>query len=135
MDLQEFLNSTNAGLKEKVAVSERLKIEKGEYFLFEIKAAEQKQFEELQKKNTIYGKKGKVTFNNVSFQNELIIENTIYPNFKDAESIKKLNCSSPEEYVEKVLLPGEISRLADCILKLSGFDNDFEDRLESAKNY
>ncbi|WP_328802028.1 hypothetical protein T3H97_06360 [Paenibacillus sp. LX16] len=56
------------------------------------------------------------------------------PNFRDAESLKKLGCASVEEYVQKVLLAGEIATLSQKISSLSGFDIEMEDLVDEAKN-
>ena len=59
---------------------------------------------------------------------------TIEPNFKDADSIKKAGCQSPEQFLYKSLLAGEIAELAQQISALSGFDADMEEMVEEAKN-
>lgn len=133
--LQDFLNSNPVeGLTEDVAVSSRFKDADGNLLKFKIKAMSGPEFEDIRKRSTTILKKGKVDFNAQRFNTTCVINNTVEPSFKDAESIKKLNCNTPEEYLNKVLLPGEIATLAEHIQKLSGFETDMEELVDEAKN-
>ncbi|MEK5480306.1 XkdN-like protein [Paenibacillus sp. FSL R5-0407] len=133
--LQDFLNSNPVdNLTEEVVVSNRFKDKEGNLLKFKIKAMSGPEFEDVRKRSTTIQKKGKVEFNAQRFNNTCVINNTLEPSFKDAESIRKVGCSTPEEYLNKVLLPGEIATLAEHIQKLSGFDTDMEELVEEAKN-
>lgn len=135
MSLQDFLNSNPIdGLIEEVVVSKRFVDADGNILKFKIKAMTAPEFEDIRKRSTVIQKKGKVEFNAQRFNNTSVINNTIEPNFKDADSIKKLGCATPEDYLNKVLLPGEIATLSDRIQRLSGFDTDMEELVEEAKN-
>ena len=68
------------------------------------------------------------------FNEQLIINYTVDPNFKDAEVVKKAGCMTPEQLVNKVLLAGEVATLVEEISALSGFDKDLEELREEAKN-
>lgn len=133
--LQEFLNSNPVDdLTEEVPVSARIKDKEGNVLKFKIKALSGPEFEDIRKRSTEIKKKGKVEFNAQRFNNTLVINNTLEPNFKDAESIKQLGCVYPEDYLNKVLLPGEIATLSEHIQRLSGFDVDMDTLVEEAKN-
>lgn len=135
MSLQDFLNSNPVdGLTEEVVISSRFKDAEGNLLKFKIKAMTGSEFEDIRKRSTTILKKGKVEFNAQRFNNTIVINNTMDPNFKDAESIKKLSCASPEEYLNKVLLPGEVAALTEHIQRLSGFDVDMEELVDEAKN-
>ncbi len=138
MKLQEFLNTSNVReIKDKVAISQRLKDpDSGELYKFEIRALTEKEYEVARSEATTLPRKKKESarFNNAIFNEKVILAGCIYPNFKDAESIKAATCISPEDYLHKVLLPGEISDLAEAITKLSGFDVGMEELVEEAKN-
>ncbi len=135
MNLQEFLNSNPVdNLIEEVAVSERLKDKEGKIMKFKVKALTNTQFEEIRKKCMTMKKGGKVEFDAGKFNDSIVIANTIEPNFKDAESIKKLGCITPEQYLNKVLLAGEIVELSKQIQAISGFDQDMDELVEEAKN-
>lgn len=138
MNLQEYLNQNNVvGLKRKVAISKRLvNPDTGELYEFEIRALSPKEHENARKMATTMPKRKseRVQFDNTIFYDQVILAGCIEPNFKDANSIAELNCVSPEDYLHKVLLPGEIVNLSDEIVKFSGFDEDVEELVEEAKN-
>ncbi|MEK5167166.1 XkdN-like protein [Paenibacillus sp. FSL R5-0527] len=134
MDLQEFLNANPVdNLTEEVVVSPRFKDEKGNPLKFTIKAMTEEEFEDIRKKSTQLRKK-QVDFDNRKFNLNVAINNTVYPDFKNAESIKKLGVTTPEEYVQKVLLAGELATLVQKISELSGFDVEMSELVEEAKN-
>lgn len=114
---------------EEVIVSNRLA-----KFPFKIKAMAGPEFSEYQKLATNFGRKKKVDFDSKKFNELVVINHTIEPNFRDAESVKKAGCLTPEQFMYKSLLAGEISELASKISTLSGFDQDMEETVEEAKN-
>lgn len=114
---------------DEVIVSERLK-----KFPFRIKAISGPQFSEYQKQATTIGKKRKVTFDSKLFNELVILNHVIEPNFKSADSIKKAGCSTPEQFLYRSLLSGEIQELAQQINSLSGFENEADEVVEEAKN-
>lgn len=61
----------------------------------------------------------------------IIIEGTKTPNLKDETLLKKYECATPVELINKLLLPGEISGLYNTISELSGFNAD---AVEEVKN-
>lgn len=52
----------------------------------------------------------------------------------DRFTLKKLNCSTAEQYLNKVMLAGEIERLAREIFVFSGFGQNINELIEEAKN-
>lgn len=128
-----LLNNTVENLTENVIVSDRFKVD-GEILKFKIKAVNPEEFSDLQKQCTKIGKKGKMNFDSKMFNEQLIINYTVDPNFKDAEVVKKAGCMTPEQLVNKVLLAGEVATLVEEISALSGFDKDLEELREEAKN-
>lgn len=133
--LQEFLNANPIDdITDEVVVSKRFKDADGNLLKFKIKPMTNQTFDDLRKRFTRIGKGRKVEFDAQGFNNAVVIEHTIEPNFKDADSIEKLGCSTPEEYLGKVLLAGEITTLVQKIQELSGFDVDMESLVEEAKN-
>jgi len=136
--LQDFLNSNPVdNLTAEIAISERFKDSKGKLLKFKIKAMTNDEFEDIRKKSMrVDFKKGKrsVDFNAKAFNEHVVVSNTTNPDFKNAESIRSLGCSTPEQYLNKVLLSGEIAELAQQIQKLSGFEQDMSDLVDEAKN-
>lgn len=129
--LQQFLSkNTVDNIVETVKLNGRLKD-----FEFKVKAITGEQYSSYQTlciENPNSPKKRR--FNLKKF-NELIVTNhVIEPNFRDAEWLKEMNCSDPAQLMYKTLLAGEINELAEAILELSGFNNDMEETIEEAKN-
>lgn len=134
-ELQNFLNDNFVSeLTDEVPISPRFKNEKGELLKFKIKAIPNTEFEDIRKRCMNIGKKGKVDFDTRKFNSLIVIEYTLEPNFKHAESISKAQVNTPEEYLNKVLLSGETATLAEEIQKLSGFNVDMDSLVEEAKN-
>ncbi|MDZ4994581.1 XkdN-like protein [Clostridium perfringens] len=132
--LMNFLiNNTVENLTEEVVISDRFKVD-GEILKFKIKAVTPDEFSDLQKQCTKIGKKGKMNFDSKMFNEQLIVNYTVEPNFKDAESIKRAGCITPEQLLNKTLLAGEVATLVEQISTLSGFDKDLEELREEAKN-
>lgn len=132
--LMDFLVSNPIdNLTEEVIVSDRF-TDCDKIMKFKIKAVSPDEFSELQKQCTKVGKKGKVNFDSKMFNDQLIINYTVEPNFKDADAIKKAGCMTPEQLLNKVLLAGEVATLVEEISTLSGFDKDLETLREDAKN-
>lgn len=128
--LLEFLvDNPVDDVTEEVIVSKRL-----EKFPFKIKAMTGKEFSEYQKLATAIGKKKKISFDSQKFNEQVVLNHVIEPNFRDAESIKAAKCLSPEQFLYRSLLAGEISELSNKISMLSGFDSDIEETIEEAKN-
>ncbi|MEG0134202.1 MAG: hypothetical protein RR782_08770 [Clostridium sp.] len=132
--LMDFLVSNPIeNLTEEIIVSDRFKVG-DELLKFKIKAVSPDDFSNLQKQCTKVGKKGKVNFDSKMFNEQLVIDYTVEPNFRNAESIKKAGCMTPEQLLNKVLLAGEVATLVEEISSLSGFDKDLDSLREEAKN-
>lgn len=138
MNLQEFLNKNSTiDIKCEVAISNRLKNpETGELYKFQIRALTDREWENARSEATTLPKKSKERskFNQSLFNEKVVISATVYPNFKDSESISATGCITPEQYLHKVLLPGEIAELAVKISEISGFTEDLDDLTDEAKN-
>ncbi len=133
--LQEFLNQNIVeGMTKKIPVSERIKDKDGKLFEFEIKSVSQRELRDLRTKYTKINKKGKQEIDSEALNEELVIGCTINPNFKDAASIKATGCVTPSQYLNKVLLPGEIDNINKAILEFSGFGKSIDELVEEVKN-
>lgn len=136
--LQEFLNANPVdNLVQEVVISDRFKDKEGNLLKFKIKAMTNEEFEAARKKATRLNlQKGKrqMEFDARTFNEAVVINNTIDPDFKNAESIKSLGVLTPEQYLNKVLLAGEIAELSQQIQILSGFDKDVNALAEEVKN-
>lgn len=113
----------------KVMVSERLKAHP-----FTIKAMAGPEFDSYSKSATKIHKGKKVDFNSGRFNEMVVINHTVDPNFKDADFIKRAGCMTPEQLMYKTLLSGEIAELTQKIASLSGFDQEMDELVEEGKN-
>lgn len=134
--LQDFLNQVTSEVTDEVVISDRFKDKNGKRLKFKIKAMSYDQYEEARRLATIMPrrKKDRMDFDGKKFNDKIIVDNTLDPNFKDAESLKAKGCTTPEQYLHKTLLPGEINELANKISELSGFDKEIDEDIEEAKN-
>jgi len=132
-ELQQFLmDNPITALEEEVIVSERLK-----NFPFKIKCINAEQLSEYQKqciKNPNSPKKRQ--FDVKKFNELIIINHCIYPNFKDTEWLNSSGCATnPGELVNRTLAAGEIVNLSEQIQKLSGFgEEEQQEEIEEIKN-
>ena len=129
--LQQFLTKNSVdNLTEEVFLGGRLKD-----FKFKIKALTGNQYNDFQAlciENPNSPKKRR--FNTKKF-NELIVANCVVePNFKDPDWLKELGVADATSAIYKTLLAGEITDLAERALRLSGFDRDVEEEMDEVKN-
>ncbi len=77
---------------------------------------------------------GRREFDNIKFVETIVLNCTTEPNFRKADSIEKAGCSTPDEFMHKVLLPGEIDKLGNEIARHSGFGvQDIDEAYEDTK--
>lgn len=118
------------GLTKEVNIGGRLKD-----FTFKVKPISQGQFNNYQNICTTIGKNGKsAKFNNGKFNELVIINHVVDPNFRSTEVLATVNASTPEEYINKVFLAGEIVQLGEKISELSGFGVTDEELEIEVKN-
>ena len=129
--LQQFLTKNNVdNLTEEICLGGRLKD-----FKFTIKAMTGNQYTDYQTlciENANSPKKRR--FNSKKFHELIVVNCVASPNFKDADWIKELGVPDATAAMYKTLLAGEISQLAEEVLRLSGFDRDLDEEMEEVKN-
>lgn len=103
-------------------------------FPFEIKAMTSRQMEEIQKRTTAISKTKGVDFDTAKFNELVITKQTVSPDLTDVDFLSKVNCKTPSDFLDKHLTAGEVAKLAEEILKLSGFDQDLDSLVGEAKN-
>lgn len=127
--LQDFLLEASVEECTKdIPVSERLKGN-----TFKIRAMSNEQYKRFQKL-CISQRNGKRHFDDGRMKEMMVVECVVEPNFNEAAWIKKAGCVTPEQLVNKILLPGEIERIVNEISVLSGFGHDLEQAIDEAKN-
>lgn len=130
-ELQMFLMENPVdNITAKIKLGGRLKD-----FEFEIKPMNNNDMSRYQKlciKNPNSAKKKE--FDIQKFNELVVINNVISPNFKDPEWMKSVGVLTPEALVAKVLLAGEISELSEKISEISGFVDNSEELEDEVKN-
>lgn len=130
-ELQMFLMENPVdNITSKIKLGGRLKD-----FEFEIKPMTNNDMNKYQKlcvKNAQSAKKKE--FDIQKFNELVVINNVISPNFKDPEWMKSAGVLTPEALLNKVLLAGEISELSEKVSELSGFGDNTEELEEEIKN-
>lgn len=128
-ELQLFLSENPVeNITKEIKLNGRLKD-----FTFVIKPMSIEEFNRYQKLCIkVNGKKRE--FDLKRYNELLVINHTLTPNFKDVEWLNNSKVATPEALINKVLKAGEISDLAEEILELSGFDNDVDEMEDEIKN-
>lgn len=133
--LTEFLLANPVDtIETEVVVSKRIKDTEGNLLKFRIKPMLNEQYLEYQNQCTIPKKGGKIDFNTKRFNQLIILNHTIEPNFRNADLIKQAGCATPEQLLNKILLAGEIQALSEQIRQISGFTDSLDDLVEEVKN-
>ena len=114
---------------QEITVSERLRGKK-----FVIRAMTGDEFSEYSRMATRVGKGRNVSFDAKAYNQLMIVNHTVSPDFKDPEAIKQAGCATPEQLLNKVLLAGEMAELAARISELSGFDRSLDEAADEIKN-
>lgn len=126
-DLEMFLELPDVdSIVEEVYVSDRLP-------KFKVKAMTAQELRDYQNKCKIKSKKG-VELDTGKFNLLVVAGQVVSPDFSNAEFLKKANCATASQFIEKKLLAGEIANLGKQIVQISGFDNDINEDIEEAKN-
>lgn len=114
---------------EEIILSERLK-----NFTFKVGLMSKEQRGNYFNICMIKDRKGRIVKQDMVKFNELVVVNhCIYPNFSNVKFVQRCSCKTPSEALYKVLKVGEIERLSQKIMEFNGFD-DFEDLRKKAKN-
>lgn len=124
--LRFFLENPTETIEKEIKVSSRLP------FMVKIRPMTNEEYSVIQKKCTKMGKSGTV-FDSGLFNAMATAKCVVDPDFSNADAIKEAKCSTPTDFVQKVLLVGEISTIAEEVVKLSGFTGITED-ISEAKN-
>lgn len=133
--LTEFLLANPVtSIEKEVVVSKRIVDENGQMLKFKIKPMLNEQYLEYQNQCTVPKKGGKIDFNTKRFNQLVILNHTVEPNFRDAQLIQQAGVTTPEQLLNKMLLAGEIQTLAEQIREVSGFADSLDDLVDEVKN-
>lgn len=121
-------------IEKEVVISKRIVDSEGNMLKFKIRPMLNEQYLDYQNQCTVPKKGGKVDFNTKRFNQLIIINHTVEPNFRSAELLQKANCATPEQLLNKMLLAGEIQVLSEQIRIISGFADSLDDLVDEVKN-
>lgn len=121
-------------LTEEVVVSKRIKDAEGNLLKFKVKPMLNEEYLEYQNQCTVPKKGGKIDFNSKKFNQLVILNHTVEPNFRDAELINQASVRTPEQLLNKMLLAGEIQVLSEQIRLISGFEDSLDELVDEVKN-
>ena len=123
----------------KIVVSKRF-LEKGKPVEWEIRAITTEEEEALRKSCTkkvpVPGKRGQYT-QETDFDlylGKVAVACTGFPNLNDKELQDSYGVLSADALLKKMLTPGEYTEFQAKVQELNGFDTDFNDTVEEAKN-
>lgn len=132
--LHAFLHPEYREITREVVISNRFKDEEGKVVPFKVKTITQEMNKLLTKKCTEVGKNGQSNLNMKKYNNVLIVECCVVPDFKSAELCAAYGTNSPEEVPERLLIAGEYGRLMEAILETNQFKsgNELEDEAKNS---
>jgi len=125
--------------EEEVIVSRRFVDDKGKPVPFTLRALPVERVEQLQDEcmRPVKSKqrRGERELDAKRFAARLGIESTIYPAFRAPELLQSYGVTDPVDVVKQVLsLPGEYAEWINAVQRINGFDEDFEELVDDAKN-
>ncbi|MDR2360760.1 MAG: hypothetical protein LBD85_05725 [Oscillospiraceae bacterium] len=139
-NLQSFLEPIGKDEKKTLVISERfIDPETKKPIPFEIKVVTTKANASISKRSKrLIGKQRSgepiTEIDGNKYSSLLIVEGTVYPDFRNAELAAGYGLADPADVVDEMLYPGEKEKLANAIAELSGFNLNPELIEEEAKN-
>lgn len=64
----------------------------------------------------------------------IVAGQTVKPDFSNADFLAKAGCNTASDFIKRKFKAGEITEIANKITEISGFDVDFNEAVEEAKN-
>lgn len=91
--------------------------------------------EQIEKRCAIRDKKGnQIDTNKAKLALKMIEEYSIEPNFRNANDLKELGLTLPEDYIKAMFTSGEQLAFMGKINELTGVGADINEEIEEAKN-
>lgn len=134
-NLSAFLNPVSLYEEKEVVVSKRFQDEDGKPVPFKIRSLTEDENDACQKKarrtRKVNGRLEEYQ-DQLLYMRSLVVEATVFPDFREEQLCKKYGTLTPEEVPGKMLLIGEYSALVSAIMELSGIEMNTVE--EEAKN-
>lgn len=133
-----FASEMEQVANEYVEVTKRAKDSDGNPIPWEIKAISDDLVKTLRKECTTRkkGKRGQYNdeFDDAKFALKLCAACVVFPNLNDVALQDSYGVKSAESLLSTMLVSGELTTLTEAVMKINGYDMDFEDEVETAKN-
>ncbi len=104
-------------------------------YKFKIQPMTQSQFYKYQQLCTILNKDKTVKFNSGRFNELVILNHVISPDFRNTTTLASAGVNTPEEFINKFFLAGELVQLSDKISEASGFNQTDQELEDEVKNF
>lgn len=140
MNLQAFMSQNVEKVEaRKEVISDRFKDENGpiEWVFEPITGVEEDRIRKAcTKKVPLPGKKGVLIpeTDQTLFMTKLTVASIKYPDLHNAELQDSYGVKSAEELLGRMLLPGEIAEAKTVAQEVNGYEIDFDDLVDEAKN-
>lgn len=126
--LDDFLNLADVNeIRDNITVNVG-----GKDFTLTIRPLTEAEHLEFQRRSNVITK-NKITFDSGKYSNLVIEACIVEPNFRDADFLKRINCVSATEFINRKFPAGVVSDISEKIQKLSGFES-YNMEIENAKN-
>jgi hypothetical protein len=126
--LSDFLALPNASdVTEEIFVNDRLGV-------FTVKPMTVAQHKTYQDRCRLRVDKGGVSFDSAKFNLLVTAGQVLDPDFSDADFLQKTGYPSATEFIKAKFYSGEVASISEKICRLSGFDEDINDKVDEAKN-
>lgn len=132
--LDMFLNTDASKLELPTETIEFKRINKmfgGKKVEFTVSAISYSAFKHVQEVST---KRNSDELDWNEFQTNLIVEGLIDPSMRNTDLMNMFKVATPKELVDELFMPGEVTKLSERIVVLSGFDDEEEGIIDQAKN-
>ncbi len=132
--LSAFLNPIKVE-NEMVEISKRFLDEDGNPVKWEVRAIMSEENDALMKKNTRRDKKTSMDiFDRTGYVNDLVVSAVVFPDLKSTELQKAYGTMGEVGLLKKMLTLGEFTTLSTEVQRISGLDEEDDQKLEEVKN-
>ncbi|KKO54509.1 phage tail assembly chaperone [Paenibacillus sp. DMB20] len=100
---------------------------------FTVKALSNEELRKINERATVIDGKGAKQTDNDIFNGMVVAKGCVDPNFNDKALKDHYGATDEVDCVSKALLPGEMAKVLQAVLDLSGFGNE-DELIEDAKN-
>ena len=101
---------------------------------FKVRPLTYEEYQSINQDASSIGKQGRVKISVGLIFERIVLTCCLDPDFSHKDLLDANGCLTPKQLLHALLLPGEVVELGKRIQRLSGFDEDFEEMVNEAKN-